>query len=131
MRPNGKGEQWPITTGFSKKFFALCTLQTMTIAEDFASELKDAIKSRDRARSDVVRNVETEVARAKSEPGFSGEADDELYRTVISAYVKKMDKARQEYVAAGERGAEQANNCLLYTSPSPRDRTRSRMPSSA
>ena len=26
---------------------------------------------------------------------------------------------------------DQANNCLLYTSPSPRDRTRSRMPSSA
>ena len=26
---------------------------------------------------------------------------------------------------------EQASNCLLYTSPSPRDRTRSRMPSSA
>jgi len=26
---------------------------------------------------------------------------------------------------------EQANRCLLYTSPSPRDRTRSRMPSSA
>ena len=25
----------------------------------------------------------------------------------------------------------QAKNCLLYTSPSPRDRTRSRMPSSA
>ena len=27
--------------------------------------------------------------------------------------------------------AEQKCNCLLYTSPSPRDRTRSRMPSSA
>ena len=26
---------------------------------------------------------------------------------------------------------EEANDCLLYTSPSPRDRTRSRMPSSA
>ena len=26
---------------------------------------------------------------------------------------------------------DNANNCLLYTSPSPRDRTRSRMPSSA
>ena len=26
---------------------------------------------------------------------------------------------------------EQAKDCLLYTSPSPRDRTRSRMPSSA
>ena len=28
-------------------------------------------------------------------------------------------------------GEEQEKNCLLYTSPSPRDRTRSRMPSSA
>ena len=27
--------------------------------------------------------------------------------------------------------ASQVHNCLLYTSPSPRDRTRSRMPSSA
>ena len=29
------------------------------------------------------------------------------------------------------RGAEELLSCLLYTSPSPRDRTRSRMPSSA
>ena len=29
------------------------------------------------------------------------------------------------------RSPQQAENCLLYTSPSPRDRTRSRMPSSA
>lgn len=80
----------------------------MTIAEEFAAELKDAMKSRDRARSDVIRSVQTEVARAKSEPGFTGEVDDELYGTLISAYVKKMDKARQEYLAAGERGAAQA-----------------------
>ena len=30
-----------------------------------------------------------------------------------------------------DKGRVQFNNCLLYTSPSPRDRTRSRMPSSA
>ena len=36
----------------------------------------------------------------------------------------------QEIGAAVEEGA-QAYLCLLYTSPSPRDRTRSRMPSSA
>ena len=30
-----------------------------------------------------------------------------------------------------EAVAEVPNDCLLYTSPSPRDRTRSRMPSSA
>ena len=36
-------------------------------------------------------------------------------------------------VAALEQGraAEMGKGCLLYTSPSPRDRTRSRMPSSA
>ena len=31
----------------------------------------------------------------------------------------------------GYMGMELPINCLLYTSPSPRDRTRSRMPSSA
>ena len=34
---------------------------------------------------------------------------------------------QQEVVNA----VDQAHSCLLYTSPSPRDRTRSRMPSSA
>ena len=31
----------------------------------------------------------------------------------------------------GDRGADQGDGCLLYTSPSPRDRQKSRMPSSA
>ena len=31
----------------------------------------------------------------------------------------------------GPRHSEHMRGCLLYTSPSPRDRTRSRMPSSA
>ena len=38
-----------------------------------------------------------------------------------------VDIDRREVVALGLRD----NPCLLYTSPSPRDRTRSRMPSSA
>ena len=33
--------------------------------------------------------------------------------------------------ATGEIEKHKANVCLLYTSPSPRDRTRTRMPSSA
>ena len=32
---------------------------------------------------------------------------------------------------AVDKGLQYAYSCLLYTSPSPRDRTRSRMPSSA
>ena len=34
-------------------------------------------------------------------------------------------------VLAADDFSNDANTCLLYTSPSPRDRTRSRMPSSA
>ena len=48
----------------------------------------------------------------------------------------------EQFIALGEEAArrrlpvilealERAERCLLYTSPSPRDRTRSRMPSSA
>jgi len=36
-----------------------------------------------------------------------------------------------DYLAARASYVARYNGCLLYTSPSPRDRTRSRMPSSA
>ena len=85
----------------------------MSIHEELAAELKEAIRGRDRRRMDVVRQVETEVARARTEPGFHGEVDDALYRRVIAAYCKKMDKARLEFVAAGERGRAQAEK-LAY-----------------
>ena len=41
------------------------------------------------------------------------------------------DERNAQSAAALESLAEYVNSCLLYTSPSPRDRTRSRMPSSA
>jgi uncharacterized protein YqeY len=80
----------------------------MTIKKDLAQELQDAMRAQDGPRRDVIRQVETEIAVARSQPGFQGEIDDELYRTVIAAYVKKMDKARDEYLEIGERGAVMA-----------------------
>ena len=79
-----------------------------TIREELAAELRDAMRTQDRDRRDVIRQIETEVAMARSEPGFTGEVDDDLYRRVIGSYVKKMEKARGEYLAAGERGAAMA-----------------------
>ncbi|MEK7252335.1 MAG: GatB/YqeY domain-containing protein [Actinomycetota bacterium] len=78
----------------------------MPIHDELASELKDAMRQRDRPRLDVIRQIETEVSRAKSEPGFSGEVDDDLYGRTIASYVKKMDKAREEFATAGERGKD-------------------------
>jgi uncharacterized protein YqeY len=80
----------------------------MSIHEELAAELRESIRGRDRRRLDVIRQVETEVARARTEPGFHGEVDDALYLRVIAAYCRKMDKARLEFVAAGERGRAQA-----------------------
>jgi uncharacterized protein YqeY len=80
----------------------------MTIKDDFAQELQDAMRAQDGPRRDAIRQVETEIAVAKSQPGFEGEVDDDLYRAVIAAYVKKMDKARDEYLEIGERGAAMA-----------------------
>jgi uncharacterized protein len=78
----------------------------MPIHDELSAELKDAMRQRDRRRLDVIRQVETEVSRAKSEPGFAGEVDDALYSRVIASYIKKMDKAREEFATAGERGQD-------------------------
>jgi uncharacterized protein len=80
----------------------------MTIKEQLAAELKAAMLAKDGRRRDVIRQVESEVALLKSEPGFEGEVDDDVYRKVIAAYVKKMTKSRDEYLGYGERGAEMA-----------------------
>ncbi len=82
----------------------------MSIHDELVDELKDAMRAQDRRRLDVIRQVETEVSRARAEKGFDGDPQgDGLYGSVIASYVKKMDKARQEFVEAGERGREQAD----------------------
>ena len=63
----------------------------MTIQEELAAELKEAMKTGDAARRNVIRQVETEIAVAKAAPGFKGDIDDELYSKTIVSYVKKME----------------------------------------
>lgn len=80
----------------------------MTIKEELAAELKDAMKAKDSRRKNVIRMVDTEVTLARSASGFVGEVDDDLYRKIIAAYSKKMAKARLEFEEAGERGRAMA-----------------------
>lgn len=85
----------------------------MSIKEELAAELKDAMKAKDGPRRDVIRQIETELSMARSQPGFTGDVDDDFCRQVISSYVKKMDKSRQEYSEFGERGKAMADK-LAY-----------------
>jgi len=80
----------------------------MTIQEQLAAEQKAAMKSGDRATLNVIRQIQSEVAVAKAAPGFDGDVDDDLYLATIATYVKRMDKARNEYADLGERGRDQA-----------------------
>tara|TARA_B100001057_G_scaffold253645_1_gene253883 strand:+ start:12164 stop:12610 length:447 start_codon:yes stop_codon:yes gene_type:complete len=78
----------------------------MAISDDLSTALKEAMKAKDKPKLDAIRQVQTEIAKKKSEKGE--EATDELVLGVISSYVKKMIKAVEEYQSLGERGAEMA-----------------------
>ena len=66
------------------------------------------MKAKDGPRRDVIRQVQTEVATARSQPDFHGEVDDAFYQRIIASYVKKMSKSREEYEEMGERGKAMA-----------------------
>ncbi|MEE8375229.1 MAG: GatB/YqeY domain-containing protein [Acidimicrobiia bacterium] len=85
----------------------------MTIQEQLSAELVEAMKAKDAPRRDVIRQVQTEIATARSQPDFSGEVDDAFCQKIIASYVKKMDKSRAEYADLGERGEAMANR-LAY-----------------
>ena len=55
----------------------------------------------------------------------------ELACAAIDGYLIKPGATFSFNDVVGERTAEKGYRCLLYTSPSPRDRQKSRMPSSA
>lgn len=80
----------------------------MSIEQELSEELKDALRAGDAKRKNAIRAIQTEAARAKSEPGFGGDTDDAFFEKIIGSFVKKMDKSRREYEELGERGEEMA-----------------------
>ena len=78
----------------------------MALIDDLSAALKEAMKAKDKPKLDAIRQVQTEIAKKKSEKGE--EATDELVLGVISSYVKKMTKAVEEYKSLGDRGIEMA-----------------------
>lgn len=66
------------------------------------------MRAKDRPVLDAIRNARTEIQRAATAEGASGEVTDELCRDVIAAYVKKLQKALPAYDDAGDRGADAA-----------------------
>ncbi len=78
----------------------------MSIEEDLKSQLKDAMRAKDRKTSNVIRMLNTKVMEKRTSKGFSGEVDDKVFLTVIGAYKKSLDKAMKQFEDAGEKGKE-------------------------
>ena len=79
-------------------------------------------------KADNKINLGSELTKglgAGANPEIGKRAAIESYNDIVAA----LEGADMVFVTAGMGGG--TGTCLLYTSPSPRDRTRSRMPSSA
>ena len=70
-------------------------------------QLTAAMKAKDTKTSNLVRMINTKIMERRTAKGFTGEVDDALILDVIATYKKSMEKARVDYVAAGDRGKEQ------------------------
>jgi uncharacterized protein YqeY len=70
-------------------------------------QLTAAIKAKDLRTANLIRMINTKVMERRTAKGFSGTIDDALVLDVISSYKKSMEKARADYVNAGDRGKEQ------------------------
>lgn len=79
----------------------------MSLEQTLRDELTAAIKAKDLQTANLIRMINTKVMERRTAKGFSGTVDDALITDVIATYKKQMEKARQEYVNAGERGKEQ------------------------
>lgn len=82
----------------------------MSIDQRLRDDQKTAMKAGDKATLNVVRSVRTEIATAQAAPKFDGEVNDAFYVDIITTYVKRIQKAKAEYDAMGDVGAERAAN---------------------
>ena len=98
---------------------------------------RDEISETSRALDTSIRNLNTTLKTILA----SAESMDSASRSVVQGNADLTQRAERQASSLGETSgamrelsttvAQTANNCLLYTSPSPRDRQKSRMPSSA
>ncbi len=72
-------------------------------------QLKTAMKAKDQPTADVIRMLKTKIMERRTAKGFSGEVDDALVLDVISAYRKQLQKALEEFIKVGNKGAEHAD----------------------
>lgn len=75
----------------------------MTLEERLDSELKGALKARDKDRLDAIRMIKTRITEKRTAAGFSGDIDDAAVIDLIGSYVRSLEKSIRE-IEDGGRG---------------------------
>lgn len=68
-------------------------------------QLKEAMRGKDMQTANLIRMINTKIMERRTAKDFKGEVNDALMLDVIAVYKKQMEKARVDYVNAGDRGA--------------------------
>lgn len=79
----------------------------MPLEQDLRTQLTEAMRAKDLRTADVIRMINTEIMKRRTAKGFTGQIDDALVLEVITAYRKQLVKAKEEYVAVGDRGKDE------------------------
>jgi len=78
----------------------------MSIEAQLTDLLKEAMRNKDARTADCIRMIKTKHMERRTAAGFKGPLDDALWADVVASYQKQLRKARDEYAAVGERGAD-------------------------
>ncbi len=84
----------------------------MSLEQQLNDTLKQAMKDKDQATADTVRMIKTKIMERRTAKGFSGTVDDALVLDVISSYRKQLQKALEEFIKVGNKGAEHADQLV-------------------
>jgi uncharacterized protein len=78
-----------------------------TLEAQLREQLTAAMKAKDGKTANLIRMINTKIMERRTAKDFAGTVDDALILDVIATYKKSMEKARADFVAAGERGKAQ------------------------
>ena len=107
---------------YDEKDLEKLTLNLIQKARERTSEI-NVLKDQENYRREFLGNISHELKT----PLFTIQG----YILTLVEGAMKDKKVRDKYLKRAAKGVERLIACLLYTSPSPRDRSLSRMPSSA
>lgn len=80
---------------------------SVSLEQTLRDELTAALKSKELQTANLIRMINTKIMERRTAKDFKGTVDDALILDVIGTYKKQMEKARQEFINAGDRGKEQ------------------------